>query len=469
MRKRERPNVVIMLSDDVGYSDLGCYGGGTMRDHPTPHLDLMAAEGTKFTDFYTQPTCTPSRAALLTGRLPVRSGLLTPLAPGNPFGLPKTEYSIGRLMSDAGYATAMYGKNHVGDNEDSIPSNFGFDEFWGFLYHLDALEYHRMWDFPQDDEYIRKWRALQIVEGYKGKGWKEVEYLDTPELQSLIDRKIAERSVKFIKDHAHDENPFFLHVCWSKCHANIYPHSDFKGKSQAGRYGDGLMEMDYHCGMVLNAIREEGLEEDTLVIWTSDNGPMMASYEGTQTGITLFKGQKGSTWEGGVRNPCIAWWPGTVPAANSTGDLMTIMDFFNTCAHLAGMDNKVEELRQDRVMDGNNQVPLLTGTGPSNTKTVFYYQMDKLMAVRGCEAGPKWKMHLRYQEPWRNGGPGNAEWYGGIQQPPMPLLFDIKQDPLELWPQTEVRAWATLSLAQEIQKHLEEIQRFPNIKQYPDL
>ncbi len=465
MATKEKPNIVIMLSDDVGYSDLGCYGGGTMRDHPTPHLDRMAAEGMKFTDFYTQPTCTPSRAALLTGRLPIRTGLTHVLAPRTNEGMPPSEYTLGRLMSDAGYSTAMYGKNHVGDNEASIPSNFGFDEFWGFVYHLDALEYHRMWDFPQDDDYIKRWRALQIIEGQKGKGWNEVDFLDTPEFQSIIDRKIADRSVKFIRDHAQDEQPFFLHVCWSKCHVNVYPHPEFKRLSQAGRYGDGLMEMDHHCGMVLNAIREAGIAENTLVIWTSDNGPMIASYEGTQTGITLFRGQKGGTWEGGMRQPLIAWWPGTIAPGTSTGELMTIMDLYTTCAHLAGAGHKIEELRKDRVVDGNNQVPLLKGTGPSATKTVFYYNHNRLMAIRGCKAGSKWKLHLRYQEPWRTGGPGLAEWYGGIQEPAVPLLFDIKQDPFEMWPQSEVRAWAVVSVMEEVYAHVMEMERFPNIKQ----
>ena len=213
----------------------------------------------------------------------------------------------------------------------------------------------------------------------------------------------------------------------SKCHVNVYPHPDFKRLSQAGRYGDGLIEMDHHCGMVLNAIREAGIAENTLVIWTSDNGPMIASYEGTQTGITLFRGQKGGTWEGGMRQPLIAWWPGTIAPGTSTGELMTIMDLYTTSAHLAGAGHKIEELRKDRVVDGNNQVPLLKGTGPSATKTVFYYNHNRLMAIRGCKAGSKWELHLRYQEPWRTGGPGLAEWYGGIQEPAVPLLFDIKQ------------------------------------------
>ena len=435
------PNVVIIMADDVGWGDLGSYGGGEMRGAPTPHLDRMAAEGTRFTSFYAQPTCTPTRASLMTGRLPIRAGFTLPLFPGIPGGLHPDEVTIAELLEPAGYHSAVMGKWHLGEMDVNLPHTQGFDEFWGFLFHCDAYIYEADRDWPEGTPFAERWNIKGIVEAKKGGRSNEVEKIDAERLRTL-DRDIAERSAAYIAERADDDAPFFLFTGFARAHYKNFPHPDFVGKSESGDYGDALMELDDNTGIVLDAIRDAGIAEKTLVLWMSDNGPSLDTFP--DSGYTPFRGAKGEAYEGGVRMPCIAWWPGTVPAGRSTDGIMTTMDVFSTVAALAGVDTPT-----DRPIDGNDQSAFIKGEAPSATNVVYYYVQQHLMAIRNG----KWKSHFRTVEHWPD---------GPLHEYTAPQLYDLKTDPKESKNLVYLKTWEALQASILMRQHLAEMARHPN-------
>jgi arylsulfatase A-like enzyme len=444
----DRPNIIVMLADDVGYGDVGAFIGGGLRGAPTPRLDQMAREGSIFTSFYAQPTCTPTRASLMTGRLPIRAGFQFPLFPGVPMGLHPQEITIGEVLGEAGYQSAVIGKWHLGDMEVHLPHRQGFDEFWGFLYHCDSYLYteHREWD--PNSTIGKRMKIKGIMEGKKGGSATEVEKIDAKRLETL-DRDIATRSVDYIKEHANDDKPFFLLSGFAKAHYVNFPHPDFAGKSGSGVFGDAMMELDHHAGMVLDAVKEAGIEENTLVIWFSDNGPSYDTYP--DCGYTPFRGAKGEAWEGGSRMPMIAHWPGTVPAGKSNEGIITTMDLFSTFAALGGGTEP-----DDRPMDGNDQSAFLKGEADSATNTVFYYVGDKLMAIR---AG-RWKSHFATVSNWPD---------GPIQEYSAPQIYDILVDPLEKRNLVYKKTYAAVEANMIMREHLTEMKKFPNRVLLPPL
>jgi len=440
------PNVVIMIVDDVGYGDVGAFTGGTLRGAPTPNLDRMADEGTRFTSFYTQPTCTPTRASLLTGRLPVRAGFTFPLFPGMPMGLHPDEITIAELLVDANYRSAVIGKWHLGDQEVHLPHRQGFDDFWGFLYHCDAYLYPQDRDWRPASPAGQMMRIKGLVEAAKGGTHREVEPID-PERLATLDRDIANRSVDYIHDRAADEDPFFLLVGFAKAHYKNFIHPDFRGKSESGVFGDAMMELDHHAGMILDAVRDAGIAEDTLVLWFSDNGPSYATFP--DSGYTPFRGAKGQTYEGGVRMPAIAWWPGTVPAGRSAEGIVTTMDIFSTLAAMAGVP-----VPTDRPIDGNDQTAYLRGEAPSATDTVYYYLGDRLMAIRNG----KWKAHFATADNWPD---------GPTREFSVPQLFDLKTDPRESRNLVYLKTWEIVNANMMLRRHMMEMRQFPNRELLP--
>lgn len=447
-RAADRPNIIVMLADDVGYGDVGAFIGGGLRGAPTPRLDQMAREGMIFTSFYAQPTCTPTRASLMTGRLPVRAGFGFPLFPGMPMGLHPQEVTIGEVLSEVGYQSAVIGKWHLGDLEFHLPHKQGFDEFWGFLYHCDAYLYpeHREWD--PDSIVGRQMKIKGIMEGVKGSVAKEVEKIDAKRLETL-DRDIATRSVDYIKAHANDEEPFFLFTGFAKAHYKNFAHPDFQGKSGSGVFGDAMMELDHHAGMILDAVDEAGIAENTLIVWFSDNGPSYDTYP--DCGYSPFRGAKGETWEGGMRMPLIARWAGTVPAGESREGIMTTMDLFSTFAALGG-----GTVPADRPIDGNDQTAFITGEGESATNTVFYYDRDRLMAIRNG----RWKAHFSTISNWPD---GPIETYSA------PQLYDILVDPLEKKNLVYKNSYAAVEANMIMRSHLAEMKKYPNRQLLPPL
>src|SRR5262245_37784941 len=374
----ERPNVVVILCDDLGYGDLGCYGHPTIR---TPNIDRMAAEGMKFTSFYSAAeVCTPSRAALLTGRLPVRSGMCSDtrrvLFPDSAGGLPASEVTLAEVLKANGYATACVGKWHLGHLPEYQPMKHGFDSFFGVPYvndmdrRTDIGPKGRQAFFEPKVEY---WN-VPLMRGEK--------IVERPADQHTLTKRYTEEAVKFIR--ASKDRPFFLYLPHNMPHVPLFASKEFAGKSPRGLYGDVVEEIDWSVGEVLKALRKEKLDRKTLVVFTSDNGPWLTFGEHGGSAGPL-RGGKGSTWEGGMRVPGLAWWPGTVPAGVTTQEVASTMDLFVTAIKLAG-----GEVPTDRPIDGVDLTGLLTGKGKSPRDTMYFYRGTRLFAVRN---GP-WKAHF---------------------------------------------------------------------------
>jgi len=385
------PNFIIIVADDLGYGDLGVYGHPVIR---TPNLDRMASEGVRLTNFYAAAsTCTPSRAALLTGRYPIRSGLIRVLHPREPFGIPDYEITLAEALKALGYSTACIGKWHLGDLSMYSPNRHGFDYFFGLLYSND------MTMMPPNFSRLRLYRNQIPVE------W--------PVVQRTLTQRYTAESIKFIEENKH--RPFFLYLAHTMPHIPLSASQGFQGRSKAGLYGDVIEEIDWSTGRILNIIRELGLDRRTLMIFTSDNGPAPSlgrSFEGGSTGP--FRGRKHTVWEGGLRVPCILRWPGHVPAGVVETGIATIMDFFPTLVESAGGVTP-----RDRPIDGHNILPMLQGKGPAPNSVFYYFRGANILAVR---SGP-WKLHLAQPDPTAKNR--RQVSFAAAQ------LYNLEQDPSE--------------------------------------
>ena len=370
----DRPNLIVINIDDLGYADIGPFGSTRNR---TPALDRMASEGRKLTCFYAAPVCSPSRAALMTGCHPKR---VLPIGhvlfPGNAEGLDPGEITIAEILKAKGYATGMVGKWHLGDQPEFLPTRQGFDSYFGLPYSNDMG--------PAEDGVKSDFGAP--LPRTQGKGQPPLPLLRGESVlqrvlakdQTQLVARYTEEAVSFIR--ARKDGPFFLYLAHSSVHFPLYPGDAFRGKSRNGLYGDWVEETDWSVGKVLDTIRELGLDKRTLVLFTSDNG-------GTGRGSNApLRGFKASTFEGGVRVPTIAWWPGSIPAGTSTDDVCGMVDVLPTFARLAGGDAP-----SDRKIDGRDLRPLLLGeSGAAGPETWPYYRGLQLQAIR---AGA-WKLHL---------------------------------------------------------------------------
>jgi uncharacterized sulfatase len=348
------PNIIIILADDLGYGDLACYGHPSFK---TPNLDRMAAEGARLTHFNCPaPFCAPTRASLMTGRYPFRCGLTANPAPdsekqSNELGLPLSEKTLPELLRKSGYATGMVGKWHLGHSrKEFYPVHRGFDEYLGILYSNDM-------------------RPVQLIDGEN-----VIEY---PVVQVTLTRRYTERALSFIERSK--SKPFFFYFAHAMPHKPLAPSEAYYKKSGAGLYGDVISELDASVGLVLNKVKELGLEENTLIIFASDNGPW---YGGSAGGL---RGMKGTSWEGGYRVPLIARWPGKIPAGHVCAQPAIMMDLFATALHVAGASAP-----QDRVIDGANILPLLTSDAKSPHEVIFGHQGNKVATVRDA----RWKLHV---------------------------------------------------------------------------
>lgn len=401
------PNVVIILADDLGYGDLGCYGHPTIR---TPNLDKMAAEGMKFTNFYAAAeVCTPSRAALLTGRLPLRTGMCSDtrrvLFPDSVGGLQTTEVTLAKALKAKGYATTCIGKWHLGHKPEYSPMKHGFDSFFGIPYVND------MDRVPDKGPKGRQAFFEPKIEYWNVPLMRGDKIIERPADQHTLTKRYTEEAVAFIKTQK--DKPFFLYLAHTMPHVPLFASKDFEGKSTRGIYGDVVEELDWSVGEVLKTLRDEKLDKNTLVFFTSDNGPWLQFNEHGGSAGPLRDG-KGSTFEGGMREPGIAWWPEKIPAGITTQEMASTMDLYVTAIKLAG-----GAVPNDRPIDGYDITPLLTGKGPSPRDTMFFYRGTKLFAVRH---GP-WKAHFFTQAAY-----GSKD--GPAEHDP-PLLYHLGRDPGE--------------------------------------
>lgn len=386
------PNFVIIFCDDLGYGDIGCFGSTKNR---TPNLDRMAAEGTRFTSFYvTSGVCTPSRSSLMTGCYPRRVNMhqndtgLCVLFPVNKKGLDPEEVTIAEILKAQGYATTCIGKWHLGDQPVFLPTRQGFDYYYGIPYSND-MGSREGTNYP----------PLPLLRNEK--------VIEAPADQNTLTRRYTEEAVKFIKENK--ARPFFIYLPHTMPHVPLHVGEAFRGHSANGDYGDVIEELDWSVGQILQSLAEMNLAGKTLVVFTSDNGATAG--QGRSNGP--LRGNKGTTWEGGQREPCIFWWPGQVPPGKSCDELTTTMDLLPTFARLAGTDAP-----GDRIIDGKDIWPLMSGKSGAQSpyEAFYYYQMDQLQAVR-CG---KWKLHLPLEQKKKN-------W--GEPTPDVPLqLYDLQAD-----------------------------------------
>ena len=363
------PNVVIVFTDDQGYGDLSCFGHPTIH---TPHIDSLAAKGAKLTQFYVaSPVCSPSRAALLTGCYPRRVGMHEHVVfPPYDYGLHPDELTLADLLRAQGYATACFGKWHLGHRRGLLPTDQGFDTFFGVPYSNDMAQYHRKPD-NQYDFRLPLMRDEQVIE------WE-------PD-QHLLTRRYTEEAVAFIE--AQGQRPFFVYLPHSMPHIPIYASEDFEGRSPRGLYGDVIEEIDWSVGQLVAALERNGLLDDTLIVFTSDNGPWL-QFKANGGSAGLLRGGKGTNWEGGQRVPCVAHWTDGIPAGQVLREVVTTMDLLPTIAALVGA-----ELPDGREIDGHDVGALLRGEPGASSPTVDFLYYTSKGALAGIRRGP-WKLLL---------------------------------------------------------------------------
>lgn len=397
------PNFIVIFADDMGYGDVGVFGHPTIN---TPNLDKMAFEGQKWTNFYAAaPVCTPSRAGLLTGRLPVRTGMCSEkrrvLFPDSKGGLPENEITIASALKGAGYATACIGKWHLGHLPQYSPNAHGFDFYFGIPYSNDM-------DRMNEPDY-KEVMLRPKIDYFNVPLMRNSEVVERPADQTTITKRYTQEAVNFIQQNK--EKPFFLYLAHSMPHVPLFRSKEFENKSLRGIYGDVIEELDWSVGEILSALKQNGLDENTLVIFTSDNGPWLTFNEhGGSAG--LLSGGKGGTYEGGMREPTIFRWPGKLKPGVVAG-LGSTLDLLPTFCKLANVT-----LPADRIYDGFDLLPVLTGTGKSAREVMFYYRDTEVFAVRKGD----YKAHFITQSEY-----GSDE--RKVQEPP--LLYNLNIDPSE--------------------------------------
>ena len=408
---KKQPNVVIMFMDDMGYADIGPFGA---KGYPTPHLDRMAKEGRKFTDFYvTQAVCSASRAGLLTGCYNVRVGIMGALGPKSNIGINPDEVTIAEICKQKGYATACYGKWHLGHLKEFLPMQHGFDEYFGLPYSNDMWPYHPGVLHLPMEERLKRWPDLPLMDGNK-----VINPKVTGKDQEKLTTQYTERAVSFIEKNK--DRPFFVYVPHSMVHVPLYVSDKFKGKSGAGLFGDVMMEVDWSVGQIMKTLRKYKLEKDTLFVFTSDNGPWLNYGDHAGSAAPLREG-KGTMFDGGCREPTLAWWPGTIPPDSVCKEPAMTIDLLPTIAGLIGA-----KLPAHRI-DGKNVWPLFTDDEAKSPHEAYYfYYGNQLQAVRQG----KWKLHFPHGYRTMAGKPGGT---GGIptrySQAKIGLsLFDLEKD-----------------------------------------
>lgn len=388
------PNFVVIVADDLGAGDLGCYGGTKAK---TPALDRIASEGVRLTEFYTPaPTCSPARAALLTGRHPLRTGVTRVFVPKEVQGLPAAELTLAEHLRDAGYATACIGKWHLGGRKQHRPQNHGFEDFFGVLYSNNMVWLERL-----------QWPRFELFDSD--------QVIESPADTSLLTRRYTQRALEFVERHA--EQPFLLYLAYTMPHLPPAASKEFAGRSGHGPYADVVEELDASVGQLVAKLGQLGLDGHSYLFFTSDNGPWLgdASVSGGSTGG--LRGGKGTTWEGGLRIPLLARAPGRLPAGVTRTGPATLMDIFPTVSALAGL-----AMPSDRTFDGRDISSLLRGAGDAPERDLYFSNRNRINAVRSGV----WKLHLRERPLSRRGRPKGSREFDP------PLLYRLPADPSEI-------------------------------------
>ena len=477
MADTDQPNILVIMADDVGWASLGSYHQG-VKSIQTPNLDQLAADGMRLTDYYAQPSCTAGRSAFITGQYPVRTGMHTVGLPGDPNkGLNENDPTLANILNSLGYATGQFGKNHLGDMNKFLPTTKGFDEYWGWLYHLNAMEYTVDPDWPKDQEFNDTFGPRNIIHAYATETMDETvdprwglvgkqrivdDGAAPPERQKTLDNEVTAHTLDFIDRAVDSETPFFVWMAPARAHVWTHLSPEYEALLGDGRgLQDVVMrELDDNVGKVMAHLETLGIADNTIVVFTSDNGPETMTWP--DGGTTPFHGEKGTTWEGGFRVPAIVRWPGKIPAGQVNNGIFDGMDWMPTLVAAAGgPDNLPEALLTGYEgyqvhLDGYNQLSFLTGETESNRKEIVYYEGPDLQAVRYGD----WKAHFTIQ---------THGWAGPKDELNAPLLFNLRRDPYEKaadesgmytrWMGNKM--WAFGPAAGLVQRHLATFAEFP--------
>jgi arylsulfatase len=425
----KKPNILIIWGDDIGYWNISHNNHG-MMGYQTPNIDRIAKEGVAFTDYYAQQSCTAGRAAFITGQNPIRTGLTKVGMPGADIGLRPEDPTIAELLKPLGYVTGQFGKNHLGDKDEFLPSNHGFDEFFGNLYHLNAEEEPELPDYPKDPEFRKKFGPRGVIHSYADGRIEDTGPL-TKKRMETIDDEITDRTLEFMEEAHKNDKPFF--IWWNSTHMHFRTHvkKEYEGKSGQGFYNDAMMCHDDLVGSLLNKLDELGIADDTIVVYSTDNGPHYNTWP--DAGITPFRSEKNTNWEGAFRVPAFARWPEKFPAGKTLNGIVAHQDWMTTLLTVAGEPDIKEKLIKGHkagdknfkvYLDGFNMLPYLTGETKESSRDSVYYVSDdgELLAVRYKD----WKVVFMEQR-----AKTLACWAEPFVPLRVPKIFNLRRDPFE--------------------------------------
>ncbi|NMM48279.1 arylsulfatase [Marinigracilibium pacificum] len=466
-QNKDKPNILVIWGDDVGMWNISAYHRGMMGG-TTPNIDRIGKEGMIFMDHYAQASCTAGRAAFILGQYPMRTGLSTVGLPGAKEGIQDSDPTLAQMLKAVGYRTGQFGKNHLGDRDEHLPTAHGFDEFYGILYHLNAGEYPEQYDYPKDPEVLKQLKLNQrgiIHSKATGNGKQEIKDLGPwgTEVQRNLDQQVLEESKRFIRDAVKDDEPFFVWHNTTRMHYRTNLNDEYQGKSGYGLYADGMMELDDDVGELLNLLEELGVDENTIVMFSTDNGA--ASNSWPDGGNHPFHGQKGvGGWEGGFRVPVLVKWDGHIPAGTTTGEFMTMEDWVPTLMSWVGQTDVKEKLLNGHSiggksfkvhLDGYDQSDILLNNGKSKRKEFYYFTETTLHGMRYGD----WKVLFRDQKHWFRS-----------PQPLLstPIVTNLKLDPFERFHDArgydewaENRSWVLGQIGSHLGSFLETFKEYP--------
>ncbi len=429
LQAAQKPNILVIWGDDIGYWNISRYSLG-MMGYPTPNIDRIANEGMIFTDYYGEQSCTAGRSAFITGQLPVRTGLTKVGIPGSEIGIQEEDPTLAELLKPLGYTSGQFGKNHLGDRDEFLPTNHGFDEFFGNLYHLNAEEAPEDPDYPKDPEFRKRFGPRGVIHSYADGRIEDSGPLTRKRMET-VDEEFLAAAVKFI-DQAHsDGKPFFVWFNSTRMHYYTHVKASRLGASGQGFYNDGMLEHDDHVGMLLNKLDELGITDNTIVIYSTDNGPHYNQWP--DAAITPFRGEKNTNWEGGFRVPAMVRWPGNIKAGQISNELMSHLDWVPTLMAAVGEPDISKRLKSgDSIngknykvfLDGYNFLPFLTGEQQSGPRQEFFYFSDDglLTAARLGD----WKLVFAEQRAQRF-----DVWRDPFVTLRIPKVFHLRRDPFE--------------------------------------
>jgi arylsulfatase A-like enzyme len=444
----KKPNILLIMTDDVGVWNISAYHRGLMGGR-TPNIDRIANEGALFTDYYAQQSCTAGRAAFITGQHPFRTGLLTVGLPGSPLGLQKEDPTIADLLKPLGYTTAQIGKNHLGDRNEFLPTVHGFDEFYGNLYHLNAEEEPEDPDYPKIPGFHEKFGPRGVLRcvattsdnpapaDARFGAWGKQKCEDTGPLtrkrMETVEEDLLQASLDFMDKSAKSGKPFFLWHNTTRMHVWTHLSPQWENKSGYGLYADGMMELDWVVGQLLKKLDDLGIAQNTIVVLTSDNGAEKFTWP--DGGTEPFRGEKGTTWDGGFRVPCVARWPGVIKPNTIVNDIASHEDWTPTLLAAAGVPDVKQQLLKgykgvDQVfkvhLDAYDMTDLLSGKGPGQRKEIFYF--DDSGSLNAFRYGD-WKVTFATKDSW---------WADVAKARTVPLVVNLRQDPFEVTPDSKM-------------------------------